>query len=95
MIQCKQCEFCQIGSDGQKRFTCDPFSNIKEPECIQKWQLIRLEMLVASYQGMLKWYEKLSPIQNKLFKYMEHEIDEQNEADNWKIDNDEEDDEEG
>jgi len=91
MIQCKDCEFCKIGPDGQKHFTCDPFSNVKEPECIQKWQLIRLDMLVSSYQGMLKWYERLAPIQDKLFKYMEHEIDEQSEADKWKLDTDEED----
>ena len=68
MIQCKDCELCEIGPDGQKTFKCDPFSNIKEPECIAKWQLIRLDMLVASYQGMLKWYGKLAPIQDKFFK---------------------------
>jgi hypothetical protein len=54
MIQCKDCEFCEIGPDGKRTFKCDPFTNIKEPECIAKWQLIRLDMLVASYRGMLK-----------------------------------------
>jgi len=31
MIQCKDCEFCEIGPDGQRTFKCDPFANIKEP----------------------------------------------------------------
>jgi len=48
MIQCKDCEFCEIGPDGRRSFKCDPFLNIKEPECIAKWQLIRLDMLVAT-----------------------------------------------
>jgi len=37
MIQCKECEFCQIDPEGRRNFTCDPFVNIKEPECIAKW----------------------------------------------------------
>jgi hypothetical protein len=68
-------------------FRCDPFLNVKEPECVAKWQLIRLDMLVASYQGMLQWYEKLAPIQDKLFKYMQREIEDINESDKWKLEN--------
>ncbi len=86
MIQCKDCEFCEFNSDGRRNFKCDPFVNIKEPECIAKWQLIRLDMLLASYQSMLKWYGKLAPLQDKLFKYMQREINELDEADSWKID---------
>jgi hypothetical protein len=86
MIQCKDCQFCEIGPDGQRIFTCDPFVNIVEPECIEKWQLLRLDMLVASYQTMLQWYHKMAPMQNKLFRYMEREINEMNESENWKID---------
>ena len=74
-------------------YTCDPFTNIKEPECIAKWQLIRLDMLLASYQGMLMWHQKLAPIQDKLFKYMQREIEDIDEADNWKVDDDEPEDE--
>ena len=48
MIQCEQCELCEKGPDGRKMFKCDPFSNIKEAECIAKWQLIRLDMLQGS-----------------------------------------------
>jgi len=89
MIQCKDCEFCEISSDGRRSFKCDPFSNIKEPECIAKWQLIRLDMLVASYRGMLKWYEKLAPLQDKMLKFMKREIDDMDESDSWKSDEDE------
>ena len=86
MIQCKDCELCEIGPDGRRIFKCDPFTNIKEPECIAKWQLIRLDMLVASYQGMVKWYGKLAPLQDKIFKYMQHEIEDMDESERWKLD---------
>ncbi|MBN2128797.1 MAG: hypothetical protein JW741_04845 [Sedimentisphaerales bacterium] len=86
MIQCEKCELCEIGPDGRKTFKCDPFSNIKEPECIAKWQLIRLDMLLASYQSMLKWYGKLAPLQDKLFKYVQREIDDIEDSESWKID---------
>ncbi len=86
MIQCKDCELCEIGPEGQRNLKCDPFVNIKEPECIFKWQLIRLDMLLANYQGMMKWYLKLAPLQDKIIKYMQHEIDDIDESDNWKLD---------
>ena len=94
MIQCKDCEFCQTDPDGKRSFKCDPFANIKEPECITKWQLIRLDMLVASYQGMLNWYGKLAPLQDKIIRYMQREIDELDETERWKLDVDEEEPEE-
>ena len=93
MIQCEQCELCEIGPDGRKTFKCDPFSNIKEPECIAKWQLIRLDMLLGSYQSMLKWYGKLAPLQDKLFKYVEREINDIEDSENWKFEGEEPDDE--
>jgi hypothetical protein len=93
MIQCKDCEFCEIGPEGQKIFKCDPFTNIKEPECLAKWQLIRLDMLVASHQGMLKWQGKLAPLQDKIFKYMQREIEDMEETDHWKLSDEEEQDE--
>jgi hypothetical protein len=86
MLQCKDCELFEASPNGGRTFKCDPFNNIKEPECIAKWQLIRLDMLLASYQSMLRWYEKMSPLQDKLFKYMQREIDDMNESDNWKLD---------
>lgn len=94
MIQCKDCEFCEMGPDGRRSFKCDPFTNIKETECIAKWQLIRLDMLLASYQGMLQWYGKLGPIQDKLIKYMQKEINEIDESEEWKRSLEEDEDEE-
>ena len=94
MIQCKDCEFYEAGPDGRRTFKCDPFTNIKEPECIAKWQLLRLDMLVASHQGMLKWYHKLAPIQDKLFKYMQREIEDIDESERWKLDDEDEDEDE-
>ncbi len=89
MIQCKDCELCEMGSEGRRTFKCDPFVNIKEPECIAKWQLIRLDMLVSSYRGMFEWQKKMAPLQDKIFKYMKREIDDMDESDNWKSDEDE------
>ena len=88
MIQCKDCELCELGPDGRRTFKCDPFMNVKEPECIGKWQLIRLNMLLSTYQGMVAWYEKLAPLQDKIFKYMKREIDDIDESDQWKVDED-------
>jgi hypothetical protein len=87
MIQCKDCRLCEISADGRRTFKCDPFSNIIEPECIAKWQLIRLDMLLAGYQEMLRGQAKLAPLQDKIFKYMQKEIEDLDESDRWKIDN--------
>lgn len=84
MIQCEQCELCEIGPDGRKVFKCDPFSNIKEPECLAKWQLIRLDMLLASYQAMLKSTGRLAPLQDKILKYVQREINEMESSEDWK-----------
>ncbi len=92
MIQCKDCELCEIIPDGQRTFKCDPFYNIKEPECIAKWQLIRLDMLVASYQSTLGWYKKFAPLQDKILKYMQREVEDMDESDQWKLDDKEEED---
>jgi hypothetical protein len=51
-------------------------------------------MLVASYQRMTKWYGRLAPLQDKLFKYMQREIEDIDEAERWKVDDDEEKEEE-
>ncbi len=93
MIQCKDCEFCQIDEKGRKIFKCDPFSNVKEPECIQKWQLMRLDLLLATYQSMVKMQSKMAPIQDKMIKYMERELNDIDEAEKWKMDYEEPEDE--
>lgn len=93
MIQCKDCELCKTTAEGARTFLCDPFLNIKESECIQKWQLIRLDMLLATYNRMQGWQQKMAPLQDKIFKYMEREIGEIDESDKWKVDDEENEDE--
>ncbi len=92
MIQCKDCEFYEMGPDDRRTFKCDPFTNIKEPQCLLKWQLLRLDMLVAGYRGLLGWYEKMGPLQDKIFKYVQRELDDIGEADRWKVDDDQDND---
>lgn len=50
-------------------------------------------MLVASYQGMMKWYGKLAPLQDKIIRYMQREINELDETESWKLDADEDEEE--
>lgn len=85
MIQCTECEFYSQEPDGRRVFRCDPFVNIKEPECLQKWQLLRLDVLVSSFRSMTLWQHKMAPMQEKLFKYVKRELDDIDEADSWKI----------
>jgi len=105
MIQCSECEHFHADEKGSARFTCNPLTNIKEPECIAKWQLLRqetftqrvellssrldsiqqrVEMLVQAYQAMQRIYQRLAPMQEKMFRHMEREIDDIDEADRWK-----------
>ena len=91
MIQCQDCQYFRRGEDGEISFACDPFSTIVEPECLQKWQLIKINQMVAGYQATLDYYRKLAPLQEKMFKAMEKEIDSMNESDKWKISEDDED----
>lgn len=84
MIQCKDCKFYKKSPDGRRTFTCNPFENIVEPECLTKWQLMRLDMLLSTQQALYRNNEKLAPLQDKLIKYVEREIDDIDEADNWK-----------
>lgn len=95
MIQCEQCEFFRRGPDGQAVFTCDPFGTIKEPECLAKWQLAKISQLVGAYQSTLDYYRKLAPMQEKMFKVMEREIDDISEADRWKVEEEADDEEAG
>lgn len=89
MIQCKDCDLYEMGPDGRRTFKCDPFTNIKEPECLSKWQLIRLDMLVAGYQSMLRWQKEMEPLQRRMMKYVEREMNDVDESDKWKLDEDE------
>jgi len=91
MIQCSECEHFIRGPGGQIRFTCDPFSNIKEPQCLMKWQLIKIDMMVQAYQATVAMYKKLAPMQERMLRQMEQEMGEIDEADKWKYGLDDED----
>ena len=39
---------------------------------------------------MLSWQKKLAPMQDKIFKYMQREIEDMDESDRWKIDEEDE-----
>lgn len=93
MIQCQNCECFHRDADGHIHFSCDPFGTIKEPECLQKWHLIKINQMVESYQATLAFYRKLAPLQDKLFKAMERELTDMDEGEKWKQP-DEEDEEE-
>ncbi len=94
MIQCSNCEHFTRGAGGQVVFRCDPFSTIKEPECLTKWQLIKLDMMVQAYQATVEMYRRLAPLQEKMFRHMQREIDDIEDSDSWKLDSDDDEDEE-
>ncbi|UCE62267.1 MAG: hypothetical protein JSU63_11245 [Phycisphaerales bacterium] len=92
MLGCEDCEYCMRSPDGDVHLMCDPFSTVKEPECLVKWQLMELRTIAQSHRATQEMYRRLAPLQEKLFAHMEREIDEANEADQWKLDeNDDED----
>ena len=95
MIQCNDCEFYEEGPSGQRTFKCDPFKNIKEPECLTKWQILRLDMLVSNYRTMMGMQQKMAPMQDKIMKYIQRELNDIDEADSWKVEDDEDDEDEG
>ncbi|UCG15822.1 MAG: hypothetical protein JSV19_11060 [Phycisphaerales bacterium] len=93
MIQCGDCEYFHRGPDGTVAFTCDPFSTIKEVDCLVKWQLIKLDSMVRAYQATVQMYQRMAPLQEKMLRQMEREVEEVEEADSWKYQYDDEDDE--
>ena len=97
MIQCRDCEMFVGGPGGQMSFRCDPFTNVKEPECLVKWQILRtaelnqrVERMVTAYEATLKIYKRLEPLQEKMFRHMEREIDDIDEGEAWKLGEDDE-----
>ncbi len=89
MINCKDCEFCKTDPSGQLSFSCDPFANVKEPECVNKWLLLKIDLMVRAYQATLEYYRRLAPLQERMFKHVERELDDMDESEKWKIDDDE------
>jgi len=94
MIQCKDCEFCLLGPDGSVQLKCHPYENIKEPECLTKWQLMKLDVMVRAYLSTVAQYKKLAPMQEKMMKAMEREMEELEETEKWKLGDMEEEEEE-
>lgn len=88
-MQCQNCEYCVQDDVGRIQLRCNPFSNVKEPECLNKWVLLKLDIMVKSYQATLNFYQKLAPLQEKMLKHIEREIEDIEESDKWKY-NDEE-----
>ena len=89
MIQCEQCEFFSRTPNGGIRLACDPFKNVKEPECLTKWQLIKIDQMVSAYHATLDYYRKFAPMQEKMFKVVERELDDMGESEKWKVDEEE------
>lgn len=92
MLQCADCQFFQRSQSGEISFTCDPFANVLEPECLMKWQLLKINQMVAGYQATLSYYHKLAPMQEKMFKVMQRELDEMGEGEKWRASDDDSDD---
>ena len=86
MIQCQDCQFFHRDTSGRISFSCDPFGNIVEPECLVKWELIKLDQMVQAYQATVDFYRKLAPMQEKMFKAMERELEDIDESERWKDD---------
>jgi len=84
MLQCHNCEFCTQDNMGRIQLHCNPFTNVREPECLNKWVLLKLDIMVKSYQATLNFYQKLAPLQEKMLKHIEREIEDIEEADRWK-----------
>ena len=70
MLQCDNCELFRRGADGSPQLLCDPYSNIKEPECLIKWQLLKLSTMERSHQATLDMYRRIAPLQEKMFLYL-------------------------
>ncbi len=93
MIQCQDCEFFHRDASGTPHLTCDPHATIKEPECLLKWQLVRINVMVQSHQATLDMYSRFAPLQEKMFRHMEREIDDADQADTWKYEKEDDEDE--
>jgi hypothetical protein len=90
MLQCENCEFFYRDEKGRIQLRCDPFSTIKEPECLAKWQLLRQDALLQAYHATLQWQQRLAPMQEKMFEFMKREMDDLDESDSWKNQDDDE-----
>ncbi len=93
MLQCEQCEYATQVEPGRFVFRCNPFTNIKEEACLLKWQLLKIDTMVQAYQETIQMYQRLAPLQEKMFRQIEREVEDMGEADSWKKGMDESDEE--
>jgi hypothetical protein len=84
MLQCKDCEYCVQDQMGRIQLRCNPFVNIKEPECMQKWMVLKMDIMIRAHQSTLNFYQKFAPLQEKMFKHIEREIEDIEDSDKWK-----------
>lgn len=84
MLQCENCELAEKHPSGRVIMHCNPLSNIKEEACLLKWQLIKIETMVQAYQATVRMYERLAPLQEKMFRQIEREVEDIDEGDAWK-----------
>ena len=88
MFKCNECEFFERGIGDEILLNCDPFSTVKGPECLARWQLLKLNQLTDYYERTLMHHERVAPMQEKMFEVMEKEIDSMSESDKWKYSDD-------
>ena len=70
MLKCKECEFySRDETTGQVMLKCDPFDTVKEPECLAKMQLMRLEAMMQMQHATMRWQQRMTPMQEKMFKF--------------------------
>ncbi len=91
MIQCSECELADVQPSGRVIMHCNPLSNVKEEGCLLKWQLLKIDAMVQAYQATIQMYQRLAPLQEKMFRQIEREVDDIDEADAWKRGDDQED----
>lgn len=89
MLRCEDCEFFSRLPDGSPQLHCDPFSTIKESECLSKWNLFQLRVIADSHEATLEMHRRFAPLQEKMFRHMEKEIDDMEDSESWKHDEDE------
>jgi len=64
---------------------CNPFADIREPECLVKWQLLRLDLMTRAYMMTVAEYRKLAPLQEKMYRHMSRrDRPEMDDNDSWK-----------
>ncbi len=91
MMPCENCEFAEQLQPGKIVLRCNPFTNVKEEACLLKWQLLKIDTMVQAYQATVQMYQRLAPLQEKMFRHIQREVDEMDEADSWKNPDDEQD----